>query len=182
MAPTQRLVAGRSRMTPAAHAYWARDRRHDLPRQLRVAAKPPTSDRIDRGTGRSSSATHHRSRRSVPDTLSVRGERIRVASVAFPCLAEKCHEPGTLVCDRAPILSTNNAGRLHSHAARSELVVGIATMGWQRRGRAAIMRNDNCGTANYHSRDSVVHVVDGPGIANHLCGSACGKGGGRERS
>ena len=95
---------------------------------------------------------------------------------------KKYHEPGALVCGRTPILSTNNAGRLHSHAARAELVVGIATTGWQRRGRAATMRNDNCGTANYYSRDSVFHVVDGRGIANHLCGSACGKGGGRERS
>ena len=118
---------------------------------------------------------------AVPDKVCARAERIREASTVFP-LVEKYHEPGALVCGRAPILSTNNAGRLHSHAARAELVVGIATTGWQRRGRAATMRNDNCGTANYHSRDSVVHVVDGRGIANHLCGSACGKGGGRERS
>src|SRR6266480_1919237 len=86
MAPTRRLVAARSRTTPTAHAYWARDRPNDRPRELRVAATPPTSDRTDRETGRSSSATHHRSRRFVPDTLSVRGERIRVASAAFPYL------------------------------------------------------------------------------------------------
>ena len=82
----------------------------------------------------------------VPDRLCARGERIREALAAFPCLVEKYHEPGSLVCGRAPILSTNNAGRLHSHAARSELVVGIATTGWQRRGRAATMRNDDCAT------------------------------------
>src|ERR1700720_4489681 len=155
MAPAQRLVAGRSRTIRAAHEYWARDRPRDRPRQLRAAARPPTSDRSDRETAHTSSAIHHRSWRSVPDRVCALGERIRVASAAFPCLVEKYHDHGTLVCGRAPILSTNNAGRVHSHAARSELVVGIATTGWQRRGRAATMRNDNCGTANYHSRDSV---------------------------
>src|SRR6476646_6971123 len=108
MAPIQRLVAGRSRTTPTGREYWARDRRHDRPRQLRAAAKPPTNDRTDRETGHRSSETHHRSPRSVPDKVSARGERIRVASAAFPCL-EKYQEPGRLVCGRAPILSTNNA-------------------------------------------------------------------------
>src|SRR5437016_14553987 len=88
-------------MTPAAHGYWPRDRPHGRPRQLRVAAKPPTMDRTDRETGRSSSATHHRSRRSVPDKLSGRGERIRVASAAFPYLVEKTKAQG-----RAETLST----------------------------------------------------------------------------
>src|SRR5437762_367886 len=89
MAPAQRLVAARSRTIPTAHEYWARDRRHDRPRQLRVAARPPTNDRTDRKTGRSSSATRHRSRRSVPDKVFARGERIRVASAAFPYLGGK---------------------------------------------------------------------------------------------
>src|SRR4029079_16357987 len=113
MARAQRLVGARSRTIPTAHEYWARDRRHDSPRQLRAAARPPTNDRTDRATGHRSSETPHRPPRSVPDKLSARGERIRVASAAFPCL-EKYQEPGTLVCGRAPILSTNNAMKTKS--------------------------------------------------------------------
>src|SRR5437660_9235315 len=103
MAPAQHLVAGRSRMTLTAHAYWARDRPHDRPRELRVAATPPTNDRTDRETGRSSSATHHRSRRSVPDKLSVRGERIRVASAAFPCLVGRQQKLSLAIFQRRPL-------------------------------------------------------------------------------
>src|SRR5438874_8723985 len=88
MARAQRLVAARRRTTLTAHEYWARNRQHDRPRQLQAAARPPTSDRTDRETGRSSSTIHHRSPQCVPDRVFARGERIRVASAGFPCLVE----------------------------------------------------------------------------------------------
>src|SRR5438552_2185995 len=100
MAPAQRLVAARSRTTPTAHEYWVRDRRHDRPRQLRVAARPPTNDRIARETGRSSSANRHRSQRRAPDKVCGPGGQIRAASAAFPCLDKAKAQR------RAEILST----------------------------------------------------------------------------
>src|SRR5260370_15217637 len=89
MAQAQPPFGARGRTIPPAHGFWGRDRRPDPPRQLRAAAKPPTNDRTDRETGHSSSETHHRSPRYVPDKVSARGERTRVASVAFPCLVER---------------------------------------------------------------------------------------------
>src|SRR5437773_8774106 len=103
MAPAQRLVAARSRTIPTAHAYWVRDRQRDRPRQLRASASPPTNYRTDRETGRSSSATLHRSRRRGPDKASARGERIRVASAAFPCLGGRKQTPSVAIFQRQPL-------------------------------------------------------------------------------